>query len=260
MVRPLVVIGAGGRIGRLLRHLWAGDILWLTRADWDVLTPPPALPQGAVWLDLVGVTQGDFSKNQQLTAAVAQAVRAVGGRMIHLSSAAVYPGGPQDMVEALPPSPPHAYGLSKQQAETALRNHCPRATILRLGNVAGIDALLGQCPKGQPIMLDPVSMGNGGPVRSYIGPGVLAAALRSLCDTAARDEALPAVMNLCQPGAVAMADLLNAAGVHWAFGPPRPGVVPRVVLSTALQSAHLAMPRASASSLVADLRGLGPWP
>lgn len=260
MVRPLVVTGAGGRIGRLLRQLWPGPALWLSRAEWDVLGVPPELPQGAVILDLAGVTRGDFTLNPRLAAGIGRAAQTAGAKVIHLSSAAVYPGGPGEMDEATPIAPPSAYGASKQQAEGILRHLCPDATILRLCNVAGIDAVLGPRPIGQAILLDPVPGGIRGPVRSYIGPVVLADALWALCCAGAQDAPLPLVMNLCQPGEIAMAELMDAAGLEWTFGPPRPGVVARVVLSTARQSAHLVLPTATAETLLADLRHLGGWP
>ncbi len=260
MARPVVVLGANGRIGRLLKHLWPAGAIWLSRTEWDVLTPPPVLPFGAVILDLVGVTQGDFTLNPQLAESVGRAARAVGAQVIHVSSASVYQGGTQDMVEAAPLAPVSAYGASKREAEAALRNFCPDAIILRLGNVAGVDAVLAPRSPDLPIVLDQSSNGVRGPIRSYIGPHALAHALRSLCDTVSKDGALPPVMNLCQPGEVAMADLLDAADLVWSFGPARAGVVSRVVLSTKLQSEHLALPPATAASLVADLRALGGWP
>ncbi len=261
MARPLVVTGAGGRIGRLLRLHWTQPAIWLTRAEWGMLTSPwPDLPKGAVILDLAGVTRGDFSLNPRLADAVGRLALAVGARVIHLSSASVYSGGPGEMCEAMPAAPFSAYGASKRDAEAVLRSHVPGATVLRLGNVAGADAVLGPRDPSAPILLDPVNDGTRGPVRSYIGPQVLAGALAKLCDKLAQDQTLPLVMNLCQPGPVAMADLMDAGGLDWSFGPPRSGVVARVSLCTEVQSAHLALPPASAAGLVADLRAARGWP
>ncbi len=261
MARPLIVTGAGGRIGRLLRFLWTDPAIWLTRTEWDILGPPPHLPQNAVILDLSGVTHGDVQQNPRLANALALAALGLGAPVIYASSASVYPGGSVDMTETTPLAPASAYGQSKWAAETALRRHLPDAVILRIGNIAGADAILGPRAAGHAIVLDPVPDGARGPVRSYIGPQVLAQALSALCQTACRDQSLPLVMNLCQPGPVAMADLLDGAGLCWGFGPPRAAVLPRVALCTAQQSRHLTLPMATAGSLVTDLRALaGRWP
>lgn len=260
MVRPLIVIGAGGRIGRLLQLVWRREAVWLGRAEWDILTRPAlALPQGAVILDLAGVIRGDVGLNSQLADAVGRMARATKAQVIHLSSASVYPGGPADMTEATTPAPPSPYGESKLVAEAVLRGYLPDALILRVGNIAGADAVLGPRGPGE-IVLDPVPNGGGGPVRSYIGPLVLARALADLCDHALRGDPLPPLMNLSQPGPVAMACLMDAAGLEWRFGPLRDGVLARVALSTALQSTYLTLPEATAPGLVDELRAVKGWP
>ena len=260
MVRPLIVTGAGGRIGRLLRLVWARDAIWLGRAEWDILAgPAPALPRGALILDLAGMTRRSFDLNPKLADTVGRLAVKLEARVIHLSSASVYPGGLGEMDEATQATPSSGYGTSKLAAESVLRGHVKDATILRVGNIAGADAVLGPRPPGA-IVLDPVPGGLRGPVRSYIGPQVLAGALGHLCDKAVRDDPMPLLMNMSQPGQIDMADLMDAAGLDWTFGPPRAGVLARVVLSTALQSAYLTLPEAKAAGLVADLRTLRGWP
>ncbi len=59
------------------------------------------------------------------------------------------------------------------------------------------------------------------PVKLRRRPALVVAAL------ALRDD-LPGVMNVAQPGSVSMGALLNAAGLHWRFGPPRGGVVSKI--------------------------------
>jgi NDP-hexose 4-ketoreductase len=264
--RALFVTGAGGRVGRLLRHLWAGagpqgcDVIWLTRSEWDILADaPPPLARHAIVLDLAGMTSGDISLNAALAAGVATAAKQAGAIVLSVSSAAVYAGGPQDMTEETPPDPITPYGRSKLEAEAAVRRICPEASFLRIGNIAGADALLGvHRPEG--VVLDPVTSGHRGPIRSYIGPQVLAQSLAHLCERAVRGQLLPPVLNLCQPPAVAMADLLDEAGIAWKFGPMRDGVLARMSLSTARLQQLSPVPVTSPASLVADWRALGGWP
>jgi hypothetical protein len=104
---------------------------------------------------------------------------------------------------------------------------------------------------GRQAMLDPVAGQAGGPVRSYIGPVSLGRALVALAQRAGR---LPQVLNVAQPGAVAMADLLVAAGADWQFGPSNAAVVPRVVLDVGRLQAIVALPQVTAHGLVDEWR------
>jgi len=264
---PLIIIGAGGRIGRLLRKLWTENpvrgvsTIWLTRQDWDIgAQRPPALPTGGIVLDLAGVTRDDFGRNPLLASEVAELSGALGCKLIYVSSASVYPGGAMPMDEDCAPAPLSAYGRSKVAAELAVRTIAPDATVLRVGNIAGADALLGGNSPGNLVLLDQTATGLRGPVRSYIGPHVLADGLASLCQRALAAQGLPPTLNLAQPGPVAMADLLDAAGYSWAFKDPRDGVIDRVELSLDRLLRLLKIPVASAASLVEDLRRLRGWP
>lgn len=255
MTEPvLIVIGAGGRLGRILRHCWGdGAAIYLDRRDWDVLNPPPSLPKHAVWLNLAGVTGAGCAVNAALALGVARAVRAHGGRHLFLSSVAVYGGGAGVMRETDAPAPLNAYGRSKYEAEQALatvpHDHC----ILRLANVAGADAV---SHAGQGVVLDPISSGASGPIRSYIGPLTLARALRGL---AAADQ-LPDCLNLAQDQAVAMGDLLTALGRDWRFGPSRADVLERMVVDGGRLRNVLHLPPCSAQSLAAEVAQLGKGP
>lgn len=254
--KPIIVTGAGGRIGRLLRHLWKVDACWLTRHDWDILQEAaPDLPKGCTWLDLSGVTRGDVAVNAALARRVCAAASKTGGRLIYMSSAAVYSGGAADMHEADPPQPPGDYGRSKLAAEVIV-GKLPGSTVLRLGNLAGADALLGVVR--DTVILDPVPGLSQGPVRSYIGPHVLAKVLLDLC--LAPERRLPDIINLAQPGGVAMADLLTSARIDWRFGPVREGVLGRVVMSVRRLIDIVSVPEADPERIVADLRRLGGWP
>ncbi|MCU0815157.1 MAG: sugar nucleotide-binding protein [Cypionkella sp.] len=257
----IAVTGAGGRIGRLLAQEWKGkSVTFLTRKDWDILSsqPPPIRPR--VVLDLAGVVRGDFGTNPLLAARVASWARDHGARLLYLSSAAVYPGGPEPMQEDTNPAPVSDYGKSKLMAETALHAALPDATCLRLSNLAGADALLGGLSHNKQVLLDPVSGETGGPIRSYIGPSTLARVLGHLVLLAQQGAPLPVCLNISQPGTVSMADLLTAAGADWRFGPRREGVLARMELSTERLASIVDLPQASAEGLWQEVCSMEGWP
>ena len=273
---PLVITGAGGRLGRLLRCLWPEALdrrlapVWFARNEkipgvfgWDMgHEPAPELPRGAVILHLAGSATA-LAEYRASTLAICAAAHASGGRhLLVASTGAVYRPQVQDNSEVTPPDPPNAYGLAKLAAEQAAREAIGEAslTLLRIGNIAGADALLGGNAPGRRVVLDPVA-GQNGPERSYIAPTVLAQVFSRLAALAVEGAALPGVLNVAQPGRIAMGDLLEAAGREWSFGPPRDGVLPRLTLNTDRLAALLPLPTTSARKLVADLAILaGRWP
>lgn len=263
----VVVVGATGKIGRVLRAVWGPEAaIWQARQDvpghvlWDPLGANcPVSLRDSVVICLAGVTRGDaLGLNTDLALAVMRAAD-VGGaaRVLVASSAAIYAPSDRDMAEADAPDPPSPYGRAKAAMEAAvLAAPGPARCLLRIGNVVGADALIGGARPGQPVVLDPVPGAEGGPLRSWIGPVTLARVLRDLC--AIRD--LPPVLNVAQPGPVRMAALLEAAGIDWRFGPARPGVVGRATLDVDRLSGLLEtlLPAATPRGLIAEWRGLGP--
>ena len=269
----LLVTGASGRIGRALRAILpdnkAGDlpILWHGRRAgpgidlvWDIgVNPPMTLPKGLIILHLAGRTVGnaqELDENRRAAAALCQA--APTAHVFLMSSAAVYAPGPAPLTEADVPAPISPYGQAKLAAERAAAG--PGVTILRLANLAGADALLGNVRAGYPVVLDPIAGQAGGPERSYIGPRVLTAVLLGLVARVAAGQTLPPVLNLAQPGVIAMADLLDARGQPWSFGPERAAAVARVVLATGLLQSLFPLPQATPAGLVADLDSVPGWP
>lgn len=123
-------------------------------------------------------------------------------------------------------------------------------TILRIGNVAGADALLGQ-PTDAVITLDRFPDGQG-PRRSYIGPGDLAAVMGALLSAGAEGRDLPEILNLALPGAVAMEDLLHDAGRNFAWKQAPEGALPDVTLDVSRLAQHVPLPQASAGRIMAD--------
>jgi len=288
----LVVLGATGRLGGMLRAAWGARMpaglvpLWQTRRappdagpgggwlEWDPLAgPPPAGLAADVVLSLAGVTRGtpeELASNAALARAAVAAARAAGARHLLLaSSAAVYGPGPEDAAEDRPPAPVSAYGRAKLAAERAAAAAAagggPGLTCLRPGNVAGADALLGRAAAGQEIVLDRFA-GGMGPLRSYIGPGGLAQVLAGLArqagDGGQGGAPLPGVLNLAAPGPVAMEALLAAAGLAWRWRAAPPGAVARLTLDVARLAARVPLPAPGAAAVVADWRAAGApaWP
>ena len=276
----LLVTGASGRIGRALRAIWAENmvcglpVLWHGRRAgpgvdliWDIgENLPVGLPPGLIILHLAGLTQGsvqELAENQRVTEAVCVAARAA--QAIHvfvMSSAAVYAPGPRWLTEEDTPAPVSPYGQAKLAAERAAENSLGHGglTLLRLANLAGADALLGNCRPGQTVTLDPIAGQAGGPERSYIGPHELAQVLSGLVALVGQGAGLPRILNVAQPGVVAMADLLTARGHPWVFGPPRAAAIPRVALSTNRLAALLPLAPATPAGLIADLDRVAGWP
>lgn len=273
---PLIVTGAGGRIGRLAR---LGGVdpgrfapVWVRRAGdgagpvWDMAAgEPPALPEGGVVLHLAVVLpgRGALGQNAEMARALVKADRAAGfSRVVLMSSVAVYAPEDRPIPETRVPAPPSAYGRAKLEVEQILSaGFGPRLTILRLANLAGADALLGGAGQGGPVILDPVAGQPGGPERSYIGPKTLMRALDRLLGALADGRDLPAVLNLAQPGALGMASLLEAAGRDWRFGPPRAETVARVEVDVARLMAISPLPPADSRAILSEIEGFGgKWP
>lgn len=258
MARPRVFIpGGGGKIGRLLQREWSSqedfEPVFLERSDWDILMgKAPQLKGSDLVLDLAGTVRGDVLQNPKLAARIAKWAAEAGAVHFYMSSASVYPGGPEPMLETGQLAPSSAYGQSKVDGEIAASSAFPKTVILRLGNVAGLDALLGGLRKSQRAVLDQVAGHSGGPVRSYVGPKTLARILSELLKMAIDGGALPSVINIAQPNPVPMADLLMASGHDWEFGPVRSGVIPRVELSTERLTTLCFVPTATPAQLVAE--------
>lgn len=263
-----LILGASGRIGRMLSHHGLAGIepLWQFRRASDhpgtvifdpLKGPPPQLRCGTV-LCLSGVINGtvlDLQCNLDLAEAALRIGMASGARRVFLTStAAVYGRAQSPLSEDTRPQPLSDYGRAKAEMEDAALRLASQmnlqVTILRIGNVAGADALLGQ-PEGAPIMLDRFADGHG-PRRSYIGPRDLAAVMAALLARGAAGRDLPAILNLSLPGVVAMADLLHEAGRSFAWKPASETALPVVALDTTRLAQFVPLPELSATRIVAD--------
>ncbi|MEP3334394.1 NAD(P)-dependent oxidoreductase [Sedimentitalea sp.] len=239
-----IVLGATGRIGMILRKCWdQRAISWQTRkpragAGWVVVDPlgePEALKRAAdgcaAILCLAGVVPGRsgagaMADNIALAEAALRAA-APGTRVLLASSAAVYGATPGLLHEDCPPAPLSDYGRAKAAMERrgaelgAARGVA--VTALRIGNVAGVDAILGGWAPG--FRLDQFPDGRT-PRRSYIGVQTLARVLRDLITA----SDLPDVLNVAAPGGIEMGALLDAANLGW---------TPRAAPDTAIADVQL---------------------
>ncbi|AZV80638.1 NAD(P)-dependent oxidoreductase (plasmid) [Parasedimentitalea marina] len=264
-----VVLGASGGIGWVLRQCWPGMLSaeaqtrWQARRpqadaglqeDWVILDPlqdPDGLMQALEGADqvlcLAGVVPGrgtDLADNTHLAlAAIEAAAQAAdrsgrdegAARVFLASSAAVYGAGSGLLREEEPVRPTHAYGQAKRDMELQALARGQELGVpvcaLRIGNIAGLDAILGGWRPG--FSLDCFPNGQS-PRRSYIGVRTLAQVLAALL----RTPRLPPIVNLAQPGTIDMGDLLRAAGREFALQPASERAIPEVAFDlTLLQKA-----------------------
>lgn len=248
--KRFVFLGASGRIGRLLRAVWSDAKDTELCIDWQFRTPQRTMQNTLIWPNLaelepflqhsksVGGVDGLFvflggtgagnkadveylATNVSLVdQALHAAVLAKIPRVVIASSSAVYGAGqgvPFDENSSL--NPVNAYGEVKRDMEAMAvaraADYGIEVCILRIGNVAGADALLGSAEGWRsgdmPRRLDVYPDGDG-PRRSYIGPKSLADVLRCL---ALQPQPLPQVVNVAAPIAVSMNALLDAARIDW---------------------------------------------
>ncbi|MBV1896633.1 MAG: NAD(P)-dependent oxidoreductase [Rhodobacteraceae bacterium] len=242
-----LVLGGTGRIGEFLRRFWRRDrAVWQTRSPmtgegWIELeiVDEAAMKAAAfgqkVILCLAGVTHdkarqgGNLEDNSTLALAAVRAAAATGARVLVASSAAVYGNQPGVLHEKSQLNPQSDYGRAKVDMETrvaALANKLGvKACALRIGNLAGIDAILGGWrPEFQ---LDVFRDGRS-PRRSYIGGKTLARVMLDLVQT----PELPSVLNVAAPEPIEMGKLLDEAGLEWVGRPAPDTAIAEVCLAT----------------------------
>lgn len=263
----LFVMGAHGRVGRLLRAILPGAVTWQARKgadiDWSLDAGADALARSvtghAAILCLAGATPGpardasDFSLNTELALAAIQAAAKAGvPRVLLASSMAVYGGGDAPQPENAPCAPAAPYGASKLEMERAAlalaARHGIAVTALRLGNVVGADMLFRNIAAGQRIVIDRFADG-ATPRRSYVDPASLADMLQALLAL----PALPPVLNVAVEPPAQMGALADAAGADWTPRPAPDGALPLAAMDLSRLSALIAVPRRDAAALVAGL-------
>lgn len=290
--------GEGGASDGGLRALQAA-----TDAGWWVLDPlhdSLALQQAAQGMSAVlclagpvpgrggsGTGSQDMRLHSTLALAAVEAAASAAERdpgtlpahVFLASSAAVYgaavAASAAGLSEDQPLAPQTSYGEAKaemeQQATARAAALGVPLTLLRIGNIAGLDACLGGWRPG--FTLDHFADGRS-PQRSYIGAECLAQILSWLvaqpaiqttaAQTAGSQTAgsqIPKVLNIAQPGGVEMGALLQAAGLPYGRRPAPAQAIAEVVLDVrrlmgllAGTSAAAALPQSHPTTLVAEAR------
>ena len=245
----VLLLGASGRLGLMMQAFWPekgtlvchsrsnrpGYVTFDPLSDVDLLGG--AMSRARAVICLSGITpahaaaSGDaLTLNAELALATVRAADRAGGVRVFLaSSAAVYGAAEGPLSEDMICNPVSDYGRAKLEMEkvalaSAKARNVP-VTVLRIGNVAGADAILGGWHRGMTVDLLP---GGGTPWRSYIGPQTLTQVLHHLC----RAGTLPDVLNIAAPGTVKMGALLDAAGLVWSPTPATGATIGRVERST----------------------------
>lgn len=262
-----VVLGATGRLGRMVRACWQNfnhhaPITWLggpqSAGGCDPLAQPEAFREilrrsrPKVIVSFAGRVPEPVSTPEEAASLLAEhsalaraicraAHDAEGTHPVYVflaSSAAVY-GAAEHSESGLAENtrlpinlPP--YGEAKRAMEEAalvMRQAGAMVSVLRIGNVAGADAILGGWRPG--FALDTLADGTT-PTRSYLSGLDLADVLALLvCRAAYAPGSLPFALNVALPGAVAMGALLDAADMAWTPRPAREGQqrpIARVIL------------------------------
>ncbi|MDQ2090955.1 NAD-dependent epimerase/dehydratase family protein [Marimonas arenosa] len=275
--RHILVLGASGKLGRMLRNLWRDapppglSIHWQYRKNpqgdglvWQPGAPAPSdLPEIDAVVALWGVTPGpgrDLAENSRLAVAAMALAKALGaGRVLHCSSAAVYEPGPEPRAEPEAGGAVNAYGAAKLAMEAAIAEATasggPPSCAMRIANVVGADSLFAAIDRGAGrITLDRFD-GGAGPRRSYLSVPTLARALQALVTCPI--DALPDVVNLADPEPYEMEELARAAGCAVDWRPAPPSAAAMVELDTGrLQRLTGVLPRTSATDIIADWRRL----
>lgn len=240
---PIILVGGFGRVGRMVCHHWPGPEPHASRRKgahsensfaWSPIEGPKGLldhlailgitPKALIMLAGVtpgpGVSELDLSQNAALATACQSAAHVAGiERVLLASSSAVYGVDPKGdpFVETAPANPMSPYGRAKHELELTAdvwRDRGLNICALRVGNVAGADALLHPLtnrPDQSPLLIDTFDDGLG-PLRSYIGPQTLARVLDRL---AKRADPIPDVLNIAAPKPVRMTELAHAA--NWPY-------------------------------------------
>ena len=259
VINQTLVVGASGRVGRLLAQAWAisGDSPVLQHRGagldwtgpqlvWQPLQGAP-LPQGfRAMILLAGVVSGDLAQNSTIARACFHAAQCAGmAQVLFASSSAVY-GANLGLPcrEDTPTAPLTPYGRAKLEAEAVAAEFPDLAiTALRIGNVAGADALLTN--PARPLLIDRFASGHG-PLRSYIGPQALARVLAGLLG-----QRLPPTLNLASTP-IRMEALAEAAQLPWAFHPAPATAHEAITLDTTHLASLLPLPAQTAADIAAD--------
>jgi NDP-hexose 4-ketoreductase len=262
--KHLLVTGAGGKLGRLLRRHWMETPpkgwrgLWISRQGGDLGWPLTEVPQADAVLALWGVTPGgaDLGANVTLAEeALILAERSGARRVLHCSSSAVYGAG-TDFDEQSPMRPVTDYGRAKRDMEHWIAVHPiegVESCVMRMANVIGAEMLFAAIEGERPVSLDRFSDGQG-PRRSYLSVSRFSDAVLALLET----DMMPSVVNVAEKVTVSMEALLRASGKAFAWRDAPEGAVPVVALETGILETILGETGSkTADDLIAEWWALG---
>lgn len=205
--------------------------------------------RGATIINMIGYTGPDpdllhDTNVRFVERLLTRAAQAGVAHVVLASSAAAYGSGTGAVLsEADTLNPVTPYGRSKAAMEQAVAtfaasHQAPNITVLRIGNVAGADALTDAARRnavdGNPMTLHRLDDGTA-PVRSYIGP-------RDLFDAVSDVIAAPTrplrTINVVHPQPVTLDAMLRGYRDHvfptldWADAPAPAGTFPSITLAT----------------------------
>ncbi len=279
--RVVLVLGASGKIGRMLRAVWretpAQDIEFAyvhrNRSRdhqgivWRPGEPLNHFPKVHALVALWGATPRSgyaFSDNTDLAKATLELAAALQvERVLHFSSSAIYPASSKPQSEANFGPAPNAYGQSKLDMEHLIATWASENenrfsnVVLRLANVAGADALFSNIKPGGTVTLDRFPDGLG-PRRSYIGAVDLAKVIEALIDA----KSVQGAINVAAPCATDMAGLAKAAKCNISWKPAPSDAIASVTLDTGKLQSVLRLDEVTASPqhLVECAQKGGLWP
>lgn len=237
----VLLVGASGHVGQMVLHHWqsstaatpitpqfrgtgpAGSLVWDPLEGASPLVDAVHVSGGfSTMIMLGGIIPGPGKRldvNIVLAEACLYAASKAGiERVLLASSSAVYGAGDgAAFSEHAPCNPLNDYGAAKLAMEKTCapwRDTGIDLCFLRIGNVAGADALLLNIAEAGPreaIEIDIFSDGRG-PIRSYIGAQTMAQVLQSLC---CHPTSLPPILNVASPMPLSMDALADAAGHPW---------------------------------------------
>ena len=281
-------MGASGRVGRLITSAWANrespwcavplqyrrsqTVFQSRNILWDVTDGPDGLLK---WMDRFGAlktlivmagvtpaTSSDMTLNTVIAKAYLDAARVAGiKRVLLASSSAVYGfGDGSPMSEAHSCAPVNTYGKSKLDMEAMARNIAADTDMeiccLRIGNIAGADALLLNASKATPetpLIIDRFPDG-AGPLRSYIGPTQAGDVLAQL---ACHQGTLPHVLNFAGNAPIYMEELAIAAALPWRYRTAPQTARQSITLDCSVLATLIDMPRGTHDAKTITLDWLG---
>ena len=221
-----------------------------------------ALETLIVMAGVTPATSSDMALNTLIAKAYLDAARFAGiKRVLLASSSAVYGfGDGTPMNEAHSCVPISEYGRSKLDMEDMAHDFAAETNMeiccLRIGNIAGADALLLNASKATleaPLLVDRFPNG-AGPLRSYMGPTQAGDALAQL---ARHQGTLPPVLNFAGISPIYMEELAIAAALPWRYETAPIVAHQSITLDCSALASLIDMPRGTHDSKTITLDWLG---